>query len=208
MKRFLLIDDHFVVRSGINGLLSEIFNPCEIDEADDTDTASEKLKQHKYDLIMMDINMPNSDTLGFMEFVRVKYPEAKVLIFSMGSENIYARRFLKAGARGFLPKDSSLDEINKAISLVLNDRKYISESLAEILADASSSNNPDNPFDRLSPREFEVATLLLSGQTITEISRTLNLQLSTVGTHKTRVFEKLKVNNVLELKELANSYKI
>ena len=208
MKRFLLIDDHFVVRSGINGLLSEIFNPCEIDEADNTGSATEKLKQHKYDLVMMDINMPNSDTLGFMEFVRVKYPDAKVLIFSMGSENIYARRFLKAGARGFLPKDSSLDEINKAITLVLNDRKYISESLAEILADASSSNNPDNPFDRLSPRDFEVTTLLLSGQTITEISRVLNLQLSTVGTHKTRIFEKLKVNNMLELKELANSYKL
>ena len=208
MKRFLLIDDHFVVRSGINGLLSEIFNPCEIDEADNTGSATEKLKQHKYDLVMMDINMPNSDTLGFMEFVRVKYPDAKVLIFSMGSENIYARRFLKAGARGFLSKDSQLDEITKAINLVLSDRKYISEALAETLAEGLSSGKSDNPFHNLSLREFEITSLLLSGQSLSDISKSLNLQPSTVGTHKSRAFEKLKVTNLMELKDMATSYNL
>ena len=208
MKKFLLVDDHIVVRSGIGGLLSEIFSPCEIHEAGDTESATEKLKQHRYDLIMMDIQMPNSDTMGLMEYIQVRYPEAKVLIFSMSAENVYAKRFLKAGAKGFLSKDSSLDEIKKAINIVLNNRKYISESFAEMLADASFTGRPDNPFDKLSPREFEITSLLLTGQSVSDISKLLNLQVSTVGTHKSRVFEKLGVTNLLELKELAGNYKL
>jgi two-component system invasion response regulator UvrY len=206
MKKFLLVDDHVVVRSGIKGLLSELYKPCEVFEAQDTESATEKLKQDKYDLVMMDIQMPNSDSLGLMEYIHVKYPEARVLIFSMSAENIYAKRFLKAGAKGFLSKDSSLDEIKKAINLVLSNRKYISESLAELLADGSYNDSPDNPFDKLSQREFEIASLLLSGSTVSDISKSLSLQTSTVGTHKARIFEKLGIDNLLKLKELANSY--
>lgn len=206
MKKFLLVDDHVVVRSGIKGLLSEIYKPCEVFEAQDTDSATERLKEGKYDLIMMDIQMPNSDSLGLMEYIHIKYPEARVLIFSMSAENIYAKRFLKAGARGFLSKDSSLDEIKKAINLVLNNRRYVSDTLAELLADGSFNNSPENPFDKLSHREFEIGSLLLAGSTVCEISKSLNLQTSTVGTHKARIFEKLGVTNLLELKELANSY--
>jgi two-component system invasion response regulator UvrY len=208
MNKFLLIDDHVVVRSGIKGLLSELFKPCEVHEADDSESAIEKLKKNSYDLVMMDIQIPKNDMLGLMEYVHVKYPDEKVLIFSMSAENIYAKRFLKAGAKGFLSKDSSLDEITKAVNLVLNNRKYISETLAEILADDSFSDTPSNPFDKLSLREFEIASLLLSGQTASEISKSLNLQASTVGTHKSRLFEKLGVTNLLELKELATSYNL
>lgn len=208
MKRFLLIDDHEVVRSGINGLLSEIYKPCEVDEAANTDMAAEKLKHQSYDLIMMDIQMPNSDSLGMMEYINIRYPDAKVLIFSMSSETIYAKRFLKAGAKGFLSKDSSLNEIKKAINLVLNNRRYVSDALAESLAFNAASNAPENPFEKLSQREFEIASLLLSGQTVSEVSRSLNLQTSTVGTHKSRIFEKLGIENILELKELATSYNL
>lgn len=208
MKKFLLVDDHVVVRSGINGLLSEIYKPCEVFEAYNTETATEKLKERSYDLIMMDIQMPNSDSLGLMEYIHVKYPDAKVLIFSMSAENIYAKRFFKAGAKGFLSKDSSLEEIKKAINLVLNNRKYISETLAEALADGSFHDSPANPFDKLSHREFEIASLLLAGSTVSEISKTLSLQTSTVGTHKARIFEKLGIENILDLKELATSFKI
>lgn len=208
MKKFLLVDDHVVVRSGIRGLISEIFKPCEVFEAGDTDSATQKLKEHHYDLIMMDIQMPNSDTLGLMEYINVKYPDARVLIFSMSSENIYARRFLKAGAKGFLSKDAPLDEIKKAINLILNGRKYISDTLAEMLTDSSYNDGPSNPFEKLSHREFEITSLLLSGQTVSEISRSLNLQVSTIGTHKGRVFEKLGISNLIELKELATSYNL
>ncbi len=208
MNKFLLVDDHVVVRSGIKGLLSEIFKPCEVHESADGDDVTEKLKHNVYDLIMMDIQMPKTDTLGLMEYIHIKYPEAKVLVFSMSAENIYAKRFLKAGAKGFLSKDSPLEEIKKAVSLILSNRKYISDSLAMSLADDSISHNPANIFDKLSAREFEIVSLLLAGQTVSEISKSLNLQVSTVGTHKARVFEKLGVTNLLELKELANSYNL
>jgi two-component system, NarL family, invasion response regulator UvrY len=208
MRRFLLIDDHVVVRSGIKGLLTEIFKPCEIYEACDGDSAIEKLKSHQFDIIMMDVQMPKTDSLGLMDFIHIKYPDAKVLIFSMSSETIYAKRFLKAGAKGFISKTAPLEEITKAIDLIWNDRKYISESLAHSLADDSFSDKPENPFDKLSSREFEIVSLLLSGDTVSEISKSLNLQVSTIGTHKGRLMEKLGVTNILELKELADSYNI
>jgi two-component system invasion response regulator UvrY len=115
MKKFLIVDDHDVVRSGIKGLLLELFKPSEIAEARDGESATENLKHNQYDLIMMDIQMPKTDTLGLMEYIHIKYPDAKVLVFSMSAESIYAKRFLKAGAKGFLSKDAPLEEIKKAI---------------------------------------------------------------------------------------------
>jgi two-component system, NarL family, invasion response regulator UvrY len=206
MKKFLLIDDHFVVRSGVKGFLAELYKPCEIYEADDSAKAITLLKQRSYDLVMMDVQIPQNDMLGLMEYVHIKYPDAKVLMFSMSPENIYAKRFLKAGAKGFLSKDSTFEETIKAINLVLANRKYISETLAERLAEDSMADNPNNPFDKLSAREFEIASMLLNGQSISEIARSLNLQPSTVGTHKAKLFKKMNAANVLQLKEMASIY--
>ena len=208
MKKFLLIDDHIVVRSGIKGLLNELFKPSEIYEASDGNSALVILKEHNYDLIMMDIQMPKTDTLGLMEYISIKYPQARVLIFSMSAESIYAKRFLKAGAKGFLNIDAPLDEIKKAINMVLDNRNFISETLATVFADECIMDKSGNPFNQLSPREFEIVSLLLSGETISEISKLLNLQVSTIGTHKARLFDKLSVSNLLELKDLANSYNL
>ncbi|MEO6405639.1 MAG: response regulator transcription factor [Ferruginibacter sp.] len=208
MKKFLLIDDHVVVRSGIKILLSELYKPSVIDEAQDGDSALAKVKENTYDLVMLDIQMPKTDTFGLMEYFKVKYPQLKVLVFSMSPENIYAKRFLKAGARGFISKDAPLDEIKKAIDLVLNDRKYISEAMIDMLAESSGKDKDGNLWNSLSAREFEIVSLLLSGQTLSSIAHTLNLQVSTIGTHKARIFDKLKVTNILELKELANSYNL
>ena len=208
MKKFLLIDDHFVVRAGMGGLLRDIYKPCEIHEAEDPEEALEKLKKNSYDMIIMDVQIPKADLLGFMGHIHIKYPATKVLIFSMTTENIYAKRFLKAGAMGFLSKESSQAEIKKAINLVLGNRKYISGSLAEMLVDDSITGKSGNPFEKLSAREFEIASLLLSGHTQNDISKSLNLESSTVGTHKARIFNKLKVSNLLELKELETSFKL
>ncbi len=197
-----------VVRSGIKALLLEIFKPCEIYEANDEKTAVEQLKKRPYDLVMMDIQMPGTDAFGLMEYMRIKHEDAKVLIFSMSAENIYAKRFLKAGAKGFVSKEAPLEEIKKAITTILNNRRYISESMIDILADESYSDKAANPFQKLSARELEIVSLLLSGQTLSEISRSLHIQISTTGTHKSRLFEKLGVTNLLELKELATFYKL
>jgi len=208
VKKFLLVDDHTVVRSGVKLLLSEIFKPCEVHEACDGDTATELLKSNKYELVMMDIQMPKTDTLGLMEYIHIVLPDTKVLMFSMSAENIYAKRFLKAGAMGFISKDAPLDEITKAIQQVLHNKKYFSPALTDKFVNESLEDNPSNPFDKLSRREFEIASLLLSGETLSEISHSLNLQISTVGTHKARMFEKLQVTNLLELKELATTYNL
>ncbi len=208
MKHFLIIDDHVVVRSGIKTLLSDMYKPCTIDEANDGNSAIERLKNTVYDMAMLDIQMPNTDTLALMQRISAEYPHLKVLVFSMSPENIYAQRYLKAGAMGYLNKDSSLEEMQKAIGLVLSGKKYISETLLDILASSAGLVTNENPFNKLSPREFEIANLLLSGKTISQISQALQLGVSTVGTHKSRIFEKLRVSNLLQMKDLANSYNV
>ncbi len=208
MKRFLLIDDHVVVRSGLKYILSDLFKPCEIDEAEDGDSATEQLKLQEYDLVMLDIKMPNTNTLQLMEYIKITYPHLKVIIFSMNSETIYAKRFLKAGAKGFVNKDAPLDEVVKAIQQVLSGKKYISSTMIDLLADFGSGYSEVNLFNTLSPREFEIVPLLLKGDSVSHIAQLLSLQVSTVGTHKARIFEKLKVSNLIELKELATVYDI
>ena len=208
MVKYLIIDDHVVIRTGIKFLLFEKYQPADIHEAFDGDSAMEQLKHNNYDLVIMDIQMPKTDTLSLMDYIKTEYPKTKVLIYSMSAEKIYAKRFMKSGAMGFLSKDAPLQEITKAIDMVLNNKKYISDFIAEVLAEDSYSGKPSNPFDNLSKREFEITKLLLSGLTLTEISQTLKVQTSTVGTHKHRLFEKLSVTNLLELKELATTYNL
>ncbi|MEJ7609646.1 MAG: response regulator transcription factor [Ferruginibacter sp.] len=208
MKKFLLIDDHMVVRSGIRTLLTGLYLNAEIDEAKDGETAIEHVKTKEYDLAMLDIQMPNTDTFSLMEFLKTNFPLLKVLVFSMSPENIYALRFIKAGAKGFISKDAPLEEIKKAIDLVLHDKKYISEELLSVLAEGDTPGAGKNPFNTLSSREFEIVSMLLSGKTISLIAADLGLGISTIGTHKSRIFNKLKVVNLLELNEMANAYDI
>ena len=205
MKKFLLIDDHLVVRSGIKMLLTDMFKDVEISEAENGNSALELLKEATYDLITMDVQMPNTDSFALMEFIKKTYPKAKVLMFSMSPESIYAIRFIKAGAKGFISKSAPLEEMKTAIEKVMNDKKYFSEEVLMELTEGDAGGN-NNLFDLLSPREFEIVQMLLNGKTISHIAADLSLGLSTVGTHKGRIFQKLKVTNLLELKELANSY--
>jgi len=189
-------------------VLQELFKPCEIYEANDEKSALNQLKAHKYDLVIMDVQMPGTDTAGLMEYIKTRYADIKVLMFSMSSENVYAKRFLKAGAMGFVSKNAGLTELKKAVELVLNNRKYISENLAEQLAAEIGSEQPNNPFDKLSAREFEIANLLITGKSGSQISELLSINSSTVGTHKARLFEKLGVSNLPELIEVARIYKL
>ena len=208
MKNFLLIDDHEIIRSGVKNVLLELFTPCEVFESKDESTALEQLKLRTYDLIIMDVQMPNTDAAGLMEYINTKYPEAKVLIFSMTTENIYAKRFLKAGAMGFVSKNSGLVELKKAIEMILDNNVYVSNNLLEqLVSDLGNANKTSNPLEKLSSREVQIVALLTSGKTITEISQILSLAISTVGTYKARLFEKLKVNNLVELIEMWKLYK-
>lgn len=206
IPQFLLIDDHEIVRTGINLLLSKIYHPVVIHEAADGDSATALLKKNHYDLVLMDIQMPNTDTFGLLEYITIKFPAIKVLIFSMSAERIFARRFLKAGAKGFVSKDASLNEVKIAIGLVLANKRYISEQLQNQLADELASAESQSPFDKLNPKEFEIVTLFLAGEQVAEASKILNIKPSTVGLYKNKIFEKLGVKNFSALLTLYNEY--
>lgn len=205
-QKFLLVDDHVVIRTGLRVLLTDLYPFAEIHEATDGESMLKKLREHHFNLIVMDIQMPNTESTALMNTVITRYPNAAILVYSMSPEAIYAKRFIKAGAKGFLSKEAPLSELKKAIHQVLNNKKYLSEAMIEILTDELHQDKPSNPFSMLSPREFEIVSMLLSGKTLSNISHTLNIQPSTVATHKARVFEKLNVKNILELKDLASVY--
>jgi two-component system, NarL family, invasion response regulator UvrY len=205
-EKLLLVDDHVVIRTGLKVLLSDLYPFIEIHEATDGESMLQKLREHQFRLIIMDVQMPNTESISTLTTVIAKYPGASVLIYSMCAETIYAKRFIKAGAKGFLSKEAPLSELKKAIHQVLNNKRYISEAVVEMLTEDIHQDKPSNPFSILSPREFEIVSMLLSGHTLSDISHTLNIQPSTVATHKARVFEKLKVKNILELKDLATVY--
>ncbi len=208
MKKFLLIDDHVVVRSGIKMLLADIYKDAQIEEAVNGTTAKNILKTNNFDLVLLDIQMPDTDTFALMEHIKLNFPSLKVLVFSMSPENIYAIRFIRAGAKGFINKDAPLTELKLAIEQVLNGKKYMSDELLSILADGNNINTISNPFSKLSAREFEIVSLLLHGKTISKIAEDLKLGISTVGTHKGRIFTKLHVTNLLELKELSTTHHV
>ncbi len=208
MKNFLLIDDHEIVRSGVKTVLLELFKPCEIFEASNEKEALDQLKARKYDLVIMDVQMPDTDSAVLLKNIKIKTPEVKVLVFSMSAENLYAKRFMKLGAMGFVTKNSGLSELIKAINLALNNRKYISEAFAEILAGEVGDEKSNNPFESLSSREFEIVSLIIHGKSLNEISDLLSIHSSTVSTHKSRLFEKLGVKNLPELLELARAFNL
>jgi two-component system invasion response regulator UvrY len=208
MKTILIVDDHEIVRSGLKMLINGFYPFVELQEAHNEESTVEILKKQQFDLVILDMHMPNSNSIGLLEYIGKMFPATKVLIFSMGSEVLYAKRFLQAGAKGYLAKDSPMGEVKLAIETILEGGKYISKNLMDILVDDVTTNKSSNPFDQLSSREFQIASFLLDGLSLTEISTLLNLQPSTVGTYKGRIFEKLKVSNLIELIDMANVYHI
>ena len=208
MKRFLLIDDHAIVRSGIKFWLSAEYHNSEIDEAESGKEASQKIDDSDYDLILLDIHMPETNSFELIKSILNTRPDSKVLIFSMNSERVYAKRFLKAGAMGFVSKDAPIEELKKAVDLILNNKKYFSDAFLGSVVDEKIGNEYNNPFSSLSDREFEIANLLLEGKAVGEISILLNIKNSTTGTYKARIFEKLNIQNVLQLNDLAILYNI
>ena len=208
MKKFLLVDDHAIVRSGMKFWLSAEYNPSEIDEAENGKEAFQKIQDTDYDLLLLDIHMPETNSFELLKSILNTKPDSKVLIFSMNSESMYAKRFIKAGAMGFVSKDWPIEELKKAVDLILNNEKYFSNAFIESALDEKIGKGNNNPFSNLSDREFEITNLLLEGKGVGEISILLNIKNSTTGTYKARIFEKLNVQNVLQLNELAVLYDI
>ena len=209
MPEILLVDDHSIVRKGLKLLIQDFIPHTNIDEAFDGESALQKIKLSNYDLVMMDVNMPNTDSFGTLETILAVKPATKVIMFSMNSEEVFAKRFLKIGARGYLRKDSTNGEIEKAINQVLNNKTYISSELTQkLLTGLKSKKESENPFDALSSREFEIVQHMAKGNSVSEMSKKLNIHTSTVGTYKARIFEKLHIHNLVELLNLAKVHDV
>ena len=206
MKYFLLVDDHEIVRNGLRLVLREFYPSAQVDEAGDELSAMQHLGTQQYDLVILDIHLPASDSIRLTEFIRRTARQTKILIYSMGQESIYARRFLKAGAAGFVSKNSGLTDLRKAIEMVLAGRTYLSAEVLEQLAQDLGQSRMENPFESLSAREFEVATLLMNDHSITEAAEIMGIGVSTAATHKARLFEKLRVRSTGDLLKLAELY--
>ncbi|MEO5944609.1 MAG: response regulator transcription factor [Ferruginibacter sp.] len=208
MKKILLVDDHSIIRSGLKILLSKDFGEYVFEEAETGEKLISLIKTEDYDLIILDINIPGSDSFAMVEKVMQMKPDARILIFSMNAENIYAKRFLRMGVRGYIRKDEPANEIITAVGYVLSNKKYISKTLSEVFSWERFDRATDNPFEKLSPKQSEIVRFLIQGKTITDICSLLKLHSSTISTQKNRIFEKLNVANLVDLYALAKVHPI
>jgi DNA-binding NarL/FixJ family response regulator len=204
--KIVLVDDHSVVRHGVSVLLKKAFEKVTISHADNFETLLIILKEKQY-LIFLDINLPGGNSTKLVEKIRLDYPDLLIMMFSAYDESRYALRYIHAGANGFLNKYSKDEEIIKAVQSLLESGKYISDVVKEIILENALLKKPVNPLEKLSDREIEVAELLVNGDGNLEISNKLNIQMSTVSTFKTRIFDKLSINNVVKLVEILRVYK-
>jgi len=207
-NKILIADDHSIVRAGVKVVMKDILPFAEVEEACNGDEVVSLVKANDFDLIILDINMPDTDSFTLVSNLIAYKKNARILIFSMNSEVIYAGRFLKLGALGYLHKESNDVEVKKAIYSVLNGTIYTSQRVKEHLNNELESRKTDNPFEKLSDREIQIARCFLLGYSPGEIKKMLNLHSSTIGTHKTRLFEKLKIKNVYDLGELAKLHQL
>ena len=201
--RFLVADDHSIVRMGVKLMLDADYPQVIIDEAENGNEIVEKIKLLSYDLLILDFQMPNTDTFSIISNVLARDHSLKILIYTMASEKIYAEKLFKAGVKGFLSKEAKSTELLKATDLVLRGEMYASE---QMLLGKQSSTPSTNPFSSLSNKEMDILAYLVQGKNTKEISTLLNLQLSTISTHKFRIFKKLNVSNLVELIGLTKEY--
>lgn len=199
MIRVLVADDHTVVRRGLLQILEEAPAMVVAGEASTGRQVLQAVQKHDYDVLVLDIAMPDGGGLEVLRQLQSLKPDLPVLILSMYSEKQYAVRALKAGAAGYLTKESAPDELIAAIRKVAQGRKYVTQSLAEKLAAELRGEPEKEPHETLSDREYQVMCLLATGKTITEIATELSLSVKTVSTYRARILDKLNLKSTAEI---------
>ena len=195
MIRILIVDDHAILRRGLRALLSDEFHGAAFGEASNARQALEQLRKEKWDVALLDITLPGKSGLDLLKEFKAARPKLPVLILSAHAEDQFAVRVLKAGAGGYLTKESAPEELAKAIRKVLAGGQYVSPALAEKLALGVNKDFTRTPHETLSEREYEVMSRIASGKTVTEIAGELSLSPKTISTYRARVREKLGVRN-------------
>jgi len=199
MIRVLVADDHAVVRRGLAQILAEAPDMVVAGEASTGREVLQAVWKHDYDVLVLDIAMPEGGGLEVLQQLQTLKPDLRVLILSVYPERQYAVRALKSGAAGYLTKESVPDELIAAIRKVARGRKYVSQSLAEQLAGELRGEVEKEPHETLSDREFQVMILLAAGKSVTDVAEELSLSVKTVSTYRARILEKLNLKSTSEI---------
>lgn len=199
MSRILIADDHAVVRAGLRQFLEEDRSVREIGEASTGTETLDQLRAKPWDLVILDIYMPDRSGLDILKQIQASYPDTKVLIISGLPERQYALNAIKAGASGYLAKDTAPEELLKAVKAVLRGRRYVSPTLAELLVDDLNQDSDQPMHTRLSEREFQIFCKLAAGRSVSQIANELFLSVKTVSTYRTRVLEKMSFSTNADL---------
>jgi len=197
--RVLIVDDHAVVRRGLAEILARELQGAVCDEAGNAEQAITKVRCQDWDLLILDIAMPGRSGLDVLRDIKSEFRNLPVLIFSMHAEDQYARRMLKAGADGYLNKESPPEELVKAIKRILSGGRYVSPGLAEKLVLDLREDMLRPLHETLSNRELEVLRMIACGKTVSQIAEELCLSVPTVSTYRGRILEKLRMTNTVEL---------
>ncbi len=201
--KILIADDHAFLREGIKKTIGDEHDMKIIAEATNAHEALAFLQANEVDIAIMDISMPGKSGLDVLKDLKAMKKKFKILILSMHPEDRFAIRALKAGASGYLTKESAPDELVKAIRTILNGRKYVSKSLSEKLIDIINDDFDKQPHETLSDREYEVFIKIASGKKATEIAEELSISIHTVNTYRARILEKLTAASNVELTQYA-----
>lgn len=199
MLKVLIVDDHPIVRQGVKQILLESELAIIADEASNGNEAINKTMSTDYDLVLLDITMPGLGGFSVLEEIKSIKPRLPVLILSMHTEEEHGRRALRGGASGYLAKESATTELISAVKTVIDGGKYVSPNLAAILAEDLASRSNELPHNSLSNREYDVMLSIAGGKSIKEIAREISISESTVRTYRSRILEKLRVKNDIEI---------
>ena len=199
MIRVMLADDHAIVRAGLRELLAGLADMAVVAEARNGNEVLAAVREGGFDVLVLDMSMPGRSGIELIKLVKAEQPTLRVLILSMHNESQYAVRAVKAGASGYITKDSAADELVAAIRRVAGGGAYITPETAERLVLQSSAGTVGPAHSRLSDREFEVFRKIVAGRSVTDIANELNLSVKTISTHKARILEKMEIGNQAEL---------
>ena len=202
MKKVLLAEDHDIVVRGIKNIFETEFCGMSLNPVSNSVQLMQRLRQTPYDLLILDLQLEDGAVLHLVTDIVSLYPALKILVFSGNAEEIYAQKLYNQGVKGYLSKHTGSTEIINAIHEVLNGKVYMSETFKQLLLTKSPRSAGPDPLDQLTSRELEVANLLQLGKRASEICLALNVQPSTIATYKKKVFEKLNISNIIELKEV------
>jgi DNA-binding NarL/FixJ family response regulator len=208
MVRILVADDHEVVRKGLVKVLAESLQPVKIDEAKNGQEAVSKVWKSEYDLVVLDIKMPGKSGLDVLKEIKQHRPKLPVIMLSMHPEEQFAVRAIRAGASGYLTKDCAGDELVLAIRKALKGERYISGSLAQILAGELDSDLEKPVHEILSDREYQVMLMIASGKPVGAIAKELCLSVKTISSYRTNILLKTRMKNNSEITHYAMQNKL